>query len=273
VSLQDLSRPPDRSLWLDELRLPEFEELLALLHDEPELRSRLMTECPSPAAYATMRAIIDEARPAQPALLLHLLLGLRFLRKKKSRAIDDVAQAHFPTEVVSRLHNGAELVERLPAMLALLCLDPGLMVPLDAAHHWHQDRRCALEPAGPRRKSAAPLAEVVWTAVCAAALADLTCDHGNGRTDDLAYRLALPRRGGTEVLLAFRATARRDTVRRPSGRIAAGRRDEWVLLRLFDDGMRADLTARDLALGSTWPRPWRAACGSSRCSTIPCAGR
>ena len=235
------NQPPERAFWLDELRFPDFDELLTLRDDEDELRERAERAYSGPAPRRLFERILDEHGDG-PEVLLNLLMVAGFLGQKKSSAVCDVALARLPVEVVQENRNAAGRIHRLPLAARLFGAAPVYLLEIDVLHRWHSRRRWALELAGPNRKPPEPLREIDWAPLGRAGLGDLRRDNPRVRRG-LEYRATLFRGDPDEVLLAFREPARRSTVRTAGGRVVSGRDDEWTLLRFHRGGLRVDVTA------------------------------
>ena len=236
-----LSAPPSAAFWLNELRLAQFGDALALL-DEPEaLRSIVRTEYAGPLP---LRAL-DELLAHDGSAEAHAVLVAWFLRLKKSAAVTDVAEAVLPPETLAPWRSPSGRLNRLAAALALYRRDAMHLLDVEVCHRWHSRRRCALELEGPRRALPDAGAGLDWHGFAAVAMAYLDEAMPKLR-GSLQLRRVTFRRGGHDVLLAWSAPAGRDTVRHPAGHVVAGRQDDWTLLRVHRDGNRVDVTSSNL---------------------------
>ncbi len=232
-----LREPPSRDFWLGELRFEHFTDRLNLLHQPDALRVRLRKEYTGPSPVRTVQAVLGEEGDT-PEVRLHLLLVAEFLRNKNGNMIRAVAEKHLPADVLEALVNGGDGIERLPAAAALYRDDPHHLVAIDAWHRWNRPRRCATRLAV-RRKLPVPWEEIDWEDLAMDAMREVRAEH-------LTFRGPFKRDRQRDVLLAFRESSRRTTMRDDDGDVIPGRKDDWTLLRFFDDAYWADITARRL---------------------------
>lgn len=242
-----LAEPPSPAFWLDELGFARLPAFLPLLDDPEALDLALANELHSPAVRDLVAAITERA-PEPVAARLHLLLLAAYLEKKKTSAVRDVARAFLPADVLHRYRgDDDEHVQRVPLAVELYLREPRHLLAVEVAHRWHSQRRCAMQATGPRRGLPSPLGALPWADLGPAAVeglpASLRVRHRPG------WCLALPRDGGAEVLLAFRERADPAAVRDDHGRVRAGHRDGWTVLRFHREARRVDLTGRSTALG------------------------
>jgi len=232
-----LDSPPTPGFWLGELRFEHFTDRLGLLDRPDALRVRLRDEYAGPSVTRMLRTILDEEGDT-PEVRLHLLLVAEFLHKKNTALIRAVAEKTLPADVVMPLVKGSDQIERLAAATALYRDDPHHLVAIDAWHRWNRPRRCATR-LDVQRKLPVPWEEIPWEALATEALRRVHAEH-------LSLRGPFTRDRQRDVLLAFRESSRRTTMRDDAGHVLPGRKDDWTLLRFFDDAYRADITARYL---------------------------
>ncbi len=231
------SRPaPD--FWLGELRLEHFTDRLDLLGRPDALQVRLRDEYAGPSASQTLRTVLEEEGDT-PEVRLHLLLVAEFLHRKNMAVIRAVAEKGLPADVIGSLAKGSDRIDRLAAATALYRDDPYHLVAIDAWHRWNRPRRCATR-LDVRRGLPVPWEEIPWDELVTEALRQLRAEH-------LSLRGPFARDRQRDVLLALRESSRRTTMRDDAGHVLPGRRDDWTLLRFFDDGYRVDITARRLS--------------------------
>jgi len=233
-----LASRPAADFWLGELRFEHFTDRMGLLEQPDALRVRLRDEYAGPSVAQILRSILDEEGDT-PEVRLHLLLVAEFLHKKNTALIRAVAEKAPSADVVLPLVKGADQIERLAAATALYRDDPHHLVAIDAWHRWNRPRRCATR-LNVRRKLPMLWEEIPWDELAAVALRRVHSEH-------LSLRGPFTRDRQRDVLLAFRESSRRTTMRDDAGQVLPGRRDDWTLLRFFDDGYRADITARRLS--------------------------
>jgi len=233
-----LGSQPAADFWLGELRFEHFTDRLGLLDRPDALQVRLRDEYAGPSASKMLRTVLEE-EGATPEVRLHLLLIAEFLHRKNTAVIRAVAEGGLPGDVVGSLVKGGDRIDRLAAATALYRDDPHHLVAIDAWHRWNRPRRCATR-LDVRRKLPIPWDEIPWEELVAEALQRTSADH-------LSLRGPFVRDRQRDVLLALRESSRRTTMRDDAGNVLPGRRDDWTLLRFFDDGFRADITARRLS--------------------------
>lgn len=241
-----LGMPPSAAFWLDELQLADFEDALALAEDTAALRDAVNSEFSGPAPRRALEAL-SGFHPGDE-VQAHALLVAWFLRQKKSAAVVDVAEAVLPAEELAGWQTASGRLHRLPTALELYRQDPLHLLDVEVCHRWHSRRRCALELEGPKRTLPAPGDTLDWRALAAEAQAHLEADVPKLR-GRLRFRRVTFRREGKEVLLAWRAPAERDTVRHAAGHVVAGHHDDWIILRVYRDGNRVDVTSGSLSNG------------------------
>lgn len=241
-----LSGPPSAAFWLDELRLAEFEDAVALAEDPAALREAVNTEFAGPAPRRALEAIA--ASHADGDVQTHALLVAWFLRQKKSAAVVDVAEAVLPAEELAIWRTAQGRLQRLPTALELYRHDPLHLLDVEVCHRWHARRRCALELEGPNHALPAPSHALDWRALAAEAQAHLEAAVPKLR-GRLRFRRVTFRREGKDVLLAWSAPAERDTVRHAARHVVAGHQDDWTILRVHRDGNRVDVTSSSLSTG------------------------
>lgn len=243
-----LAMPPNAAFWLDELRLADFEDAVALAGDPAALREAVNTEFSGPAPRRALEALATAH--ADTDVQTHALLVAWFLRLKKSAAVVDVAEAVIPADELAVWRTATGRLQRLPTALELYRHDPLHLLDVEVCHRWHARRRCALELEGPKRTLPAPGDALDWRALAAEAQAHLEAAVPKLR-GRLRFRRVTFRREGKEVLLAWSAPAERDTVRHAAGHVVAGHHDDWTILRVHRDGNRVDVTSSTLSTGRT----------------------
>lgn len=217
-----LTELPDRRWWLDEVRLKDFPRIRRLTETPDRLRAAVDDAYFTPEA-ARVRERIVEVHGDTEAVRLNLLMVSAFLFHRKSVAVLDVAAEHLSADEVTLNTGLAGSQNRLALAALLYWKDRDLLVALDLWDRWHSRRRCVLGLEGHRR-SPLPLPSIPWADLAADALVDL----GDG--DPLQLRAVVRRRGGREVMVAFRQVGEWSNVRSESGEVLPGREDDWTLL-------------------------------------------
>ncbi|MCA9491807.1 MAG: hypothetical protein KC621_17870 [Myxococcales bacterium] len=233
-----LTELPDRRWWLDEVRLKDFPRIRRLTETPDRLRVAVDDAYFTPEA-ARVRERIVEVHGDTEAVRLNLLMVSAFLFHRKSVAVLDVAAEHLSPDEVTLNTGLAGSQNRLALAALLYWKDRDLLVALDLWDRWHSRRRCVLGLEGHRR-SPLPLPSIPWADLASQALADL--EDG----DPLQLRAVVRRRGGREVMVAFRQVGEWSNVRSESGEVLPGREDDWTLLLFHDGGNSVDVTASAL---------------------------
>ncbi len=241
-----LALPPTGAFWLNELRLADFDEVMAMLADPEALRSAVRAEFSGPGPRKALDQLLE--RGDTDIVHAHLLLLARFLRQKKTCAVTDVALAVFDESTLAEWRSSKGRLHRLPTAIALYAADPLHLLDVEVCHRWHGRRRCALELEGPLRVLPSLAGAMDWRAVAAKAQEHLEDTIPKLRSV-LTFRRITFRRERNEVLLAWSAPADRDTVRHPAGHVVAGHHDDWTILRVHESGNRVDVTSSSLATG------------------------
>lgn len=235
-----LEAAPQPEFWLGELRFEHFAEHLELLQRPMELRQRLNTEYVGPQRLRVLRRILAEEGNA-PTVHLHLLMVAHCLQRKKPISVKAVAETHLPPEQLGPLLDPAGRIRKIAAAALLYQADPAHLVAIDVWNRWNHPRRCATR-LDRRRKLPMPWDSIPWEDVTRKALAEIG-------VEDLEVRGPFRRFPERDVLLGLRESRRRTTMRRDDGHVSLGLRDDWTLLRFFEDGYRADVTAHDVPRG------------------------
>jgi len=237
-----LHQPPDRDLWLGDLREESFDEVLAM--DEGSLAEALAAygrDLPGPGA-------LDELlgpRPRTPEWLRHLLLVARFLEQKKTVALEIVAREHLSEDVLEGLRTPAGRLNRLITAILLYVQAPEHLLALLLWDRWHSRRRVSWRLDG-RHRHLPDLEPESWREVAEAVTAELS---GATTFHEVQLRAVLRREETGELLFGLREPAHRAAVEADDGALVSGRTSGWLLVALRDDGARLDVCDHDPARG------------------------
>lgn len=235
-------RPPDRDLWLGDLREESFDEVLAM--DEGRLSEALVEhgrDLPRPDALS---ALLGQ-RPPTLESLRHLLLVTRFLEQKKTAALEIVAREHLSEDVLEGLRDASGRLHRLAVALLLYAAAPEHLLALLLWDRWHSRRRVSWRLDG-RHRHLPELEPETWREVAEAVTAEL---RGATTFREVQLRAVLRREETGEWLFGLREPAHRAAVEADDGALVSGRTSGWLLVALRDDGARLDVCDHDPARG------------------------
>lgn len=242
VTKDTFAQPPRRELWLDELRLPRFAEILEQARDpvqrEDALQARFRGKRPAAAVRGVIKKWGDD-----PDTWAHILLIGEFLYGKKSSAILDVVRSH-AGELAPEAGFAAR--DRVGLLFDLYAAEPGRLLDVDVCHKWHQRRRAVFTIAEDRGHVYKVQSDVDWSGAVRAVLMRLGAERGWTHAD-LALCVVVSRSSEGGVLLALREPGTMGTVRVDKSRVEAGSADDWMMLRFHTHGTRVDVTSRDVA--------------------------
>ncbi len=237
-----LHHPPDRDLWLGDLREESFDEVLAM--DEGSLAEALAAhgrDLPKPGALGELLG----QRPPTAESLRHLLLVARFLEHKKTVALEIVAREHLREDVLEGLRTPGGRLNRLLVALTLYAQAPEHLLALLLWDRWHSRRRVSWRLDG-RHRHLPDLEPEDWREVAEAVTAEL---RGAATFREVQLRAVLRREETGELLFGLREPAHRAAVEADDGALVSGRTSGWLLVALRDDGARLDVCDHDPARG------------------------
>ncbi len=250
-----LHQPPDRALWLGDLRLECFDEVMRL--PERALCEALAEhgrELPGRELLSDLLGV----RYATPMVQRHLLLVARFLEHKKTAALEIVAREQIDEETLLGWRTPGGRLHRLPVAVMLYGLAPEHLLSVLLWDRWHSRRRVSWRIAGKVRRLP-DLEPETWAEFAERALGEL---RGSTTFHEVRLRAVLQREETGELLFGLREPAWWETLDTESGGQVTGRVASWVLLALTQDGARLDVcdgeVGRGVALATSM---LRAACG------------
>ncbi|MCB9797936.1 MAG: hypothetical protein H6741_35095 [Alphaproteobacteria bacterium] len=238
-----LRQEPDRALWLNDLFVVEYPDLIRQRGDVDRMREHVRSQFGGPRGRNVLKDIIA-VHGDEPEVWLHLLLLGAFLEKKRSEAIDEVCEAHLSPAELSELRYESGQLDRRSAAMLLLHHSPDYLRDLVVADLWQARRRCSFEIHGPARRLPDDLD---WWEIAGDAIGRLAGDGGLV-SEDLLLMTVFPRAGEREQIIGYRDRGRRAAVRADDGDVQPGHEDEWLVLRFYRGGNHVDVTG-DADLG------------------------
>ena len=230
-----LHHPPDRGLWLGDLRLECFDEVLGLSGGAlTDAVAEIGRELPGRDALAGALGL----HHASPSVLRHLLLVARFLEQKRTAALEIVAREELDAEVLEGLRTPGGRLHRLRAGALLYAAAPENLLAVLLWDRWHSRRRVSWRLEG-RHRRLPDLELEEWRELAERVVAEL---RGAATFQEVQLRAAL-RRGETgELLFGLREPTHRAAVEADDGALVTGRCSGWLLASLLHDGGRLDVS-------------------------------
>lgn len=242
-SAPHLSDTPNRTLWLDELRLESFDEHVKLLADPASLAERAAAAySDGPGTRSVFVDLIDRYGD-NDAVRLNLLLVAAFMEKKRSAAVAYVAEDRLPIEIAGRFRTDQGRMRVLPVAAYLYAIDPKHLLSISLWDEWHSRARATYRLADASRRLPAVTPDS-WMQFARAALEALREDQPGSYAGMQVRHVAL-RRGGAEILVGLHQPTTLDTLELQTGEVVSGRHGAWSLLVFYDEAYHVDITDSD----------------------------
>ncbi len=241
----------DENYWRQDLRLGQYDDVRALLDDDPErlteVRSaftgkrvlRILTEALGVPDRGPIKSL-QERVSAHAVDAVHFLLVARFAPYKMSAAVSDIAEATLDASALDACRLDEERYDRLALLLHLYLHDPQTLVRVRGLNAWHRKGAAPMVLAERPGAAAEPLAGFLTEARVTGALNGASLGPG---ADGLVFEMVVPRRGGGHLLFLRRNLRPTYNWSRDGRRIHHGHEEELIILHFHDGGHRVRISS------------------------------